>query len=83
MAKRGYNRDGKRHKLQIVFGLLCTAQGCPVAVEVFEGNVGDPSTLATQIEKVKQRFGIAHIVLIGDRGMITEARINETAVAGP
>ena len=78
LAKRGYNRDGKRHKLQIVFGLMCTAQGCPVAVEVFEGNVGDPSTLASQIEKVKQRFGIAHIVLIGDRGMITEARINET-----
>ena len=78
LAKRGYNRDGKRHKLQIVFGLMCTAQGCPVAVEVFEGNVGDPSTLASQIEKVKQRFGIAHIVLIGDRDMITEARINET-----
>src|SRR5215468_6667597 len=78
LAKRGYNRDGKRHKLQIVFGLMCTAQGCPVAVEVFEGSVGDPSTLANQIEKVKQRFGIAHIVLIGDRGMITEARINET-----
>jgi transposase len=78
LAKRGYNRDGKRHKLQIVFGLMCTAKGCPVAVEVFEGNVGDPSTLASQIEKVKQRFGIAHIVLIGDRGMITEARINET-----
>ena len=78
LAKRGYNRDGKRHKLQIVFGLMCTTQGCPVAVEVFEGNVGDPSTLASQIEKVKQRFGIAHIVLIGDRGMITEARINET-----
>src|SRR5947208_10221859 len=78
LAKRGYNRDGKRHKLQIVFGLMCTTQGCPVAVEVFEGNVGDPSTLANQIEKVKQRFGIAHIVLIGDRGMITEARINET-----
>jgi transposase len=60
LAKRGYNRDGKRHKLQIVFG--CTAQGCPVAVEV--GNVGDPSTLANQIQKVNQRFGIAHIVLI-------------------
>lgn len=78
LAKRGYNRDGKRHKLQIVFGLMCTSQGCPVAVEVFEGNVGDPSTLASQIEKVKQRFGIEHIVLVGDRGMITEARINET-----
>jgi transposase len=78
LAKRGYNRDGKRHKLQIVFGLMCTAQGCPVAVEVFEGNVGDPSTLTTQVDKVKQRFGIEHIVLIGDRGMITEARIKET-----
>jgi hypothetical protein len=78
LAKRGYNRDGKRHKLQIVFGLMCTPQGCPVAVEVFEGNVGDPSTLASQIDKVKQRFGIEQIVLVGDRGMITEARINET-----
>jgi len=78
LAKRGYSRDGKRHKLQIVFGLMCTAQGCPVAVEVFEGNVGDPSTLAIQIDKIKQRFGIEHIVLVGDRGMITEARINET-----
>jgi transposase len=78
LAKRGYSRDGKRHKLQIVFGLMCTSQGCPVAVEVFEGNVGDPSTLASQIEKVKLRFGIEHIVLVGDRGMITEARINQT-----
>jgi hypothetical protein len=78
LAKRGYNRDGKRGKLQIVFGLMCTAEGCPVAVEVFEGNVGDPSTLASQIDKLKQRFGLAHVVLVGDRGMITEARINET-----
>jgi Transposase DDE domain len=78
LAKRGYSRDGKRHKLQIVFGLMCTAEGCPVAVEVFEGNVGDPSTLASQISKLKQRFGLDHVVLIGDRGMITEARINET-----
>ena len=78
LAKLGYNRDGKRHKLQIVFGLLCTAEGCPVAVEVFEGNVGDPSTLANQISKLKQRFGLERVVLIGDRGMITEARIEET-----
>jgi hypothetical protein len=78
LAKRGYNRDGKRHKLQIVFGLMCTAKGCPVAVEVFEGNVGDPSTLQNQIGKLKQRFALEHVVLIGDRGMITEARINET-----
>src|ERR1700736_6775320 len=80
LAKRGYSRDGKRHKLQIVFGLMCTAEGCPVAVEVFEGNVGDPSTLANQISKLKQRFGLARVVLIGDRGMITEARINETVI---
>jgi transposase len=78
LAKLGYSRDGKRHKLQIVFGLLCTAEGCPVAVEVFEGNVGDPSTLQGQISKLKQRFDLDRVVLIGDRGMITEARIEET-----
>lgn len=78
LAKRGYSRDGKRGKLQIVFGLMCTAEGCPVAVEVFDGNVGDPSTLASQINKLKQRFRLEHVVLIGDRGMITEARISET-----
>jgi hypothetical protein len=78
LAKRGYGRDGKRNKLQIVFGLMCTAEGCPVAVEVFEGNVGDPSTLASQISKLKQRFDLDRVVLIGDRGMITEARIEES-----
>ena len=78
LAKFGYGRDGKRGKLQIVFGLLCTAEGCPVAVEVFEGNVGDPSTLPSQINKLKQRFGLERVVLIGDRGMITAARLEET-----
>jgi hypothetical protein len=78
LAKLGYGRDGKRNKLQIVFGLLCTAEGCPVAVEVFEGNVGDPSTLASQISKLKQRFGIERVVLIGDRGMVTAARLEQT-----
>ena len=78
LAKRGYGRDGKRNKLQIVFGLMCTAEGCPVAVEVFEGNVGDPSTLPSQISKLKQRFDLDRVVLIGDRGMITAARIEET-----
>jgi transposase len=78
LAKLGYGRDGKRGKLQIVIGLLCTAEGCPVAVEVFEGNVGDPSTVPNQIDKLKQRFKLARVVLIGDRGMITEARIEET-----
>jgi hypothetical protein len=78
LAKLGYGRDGKRGKLQIVIGLLCTAEGCPVAVEVFEGNVGDPSTVPNQVNKLKQRFKLERVVLIGDRGMITEARIEET-----
>jgi Transposase DDE domain len=78
LARFGYNRDGKSGKLQIVFGLLCTTEGCPVAVQVFEGNVGDPSTLASQISKLKERFSLDRVVLIGDRGMITEARLDET-----
>src|ERR1700674_5260729 len=80
LARFGYNRDGKSGKLQIVFGLLCTAEGCPVAVEVFEGNVGDPSTLASQISKLKHRFGIERVVLIGDRGMITAALLEQTII---
>jgi hypothetical protein len=78
LAKFGYDRDGKSGKLQIVFGLLCTTEGCPVAVEVFEGNVGDPSTLARQIAKLKEHFGLERVVLVGDRGMITETRLEET-----
>ena len=77
LAARGYSRDGKKGKLQIVYGLLCAADGCPVAIEVFKGNVGDPGTLASQIAKLKQRFALAHVVLVGDRGMITQARIGE------
>src|SRR6516165_2518849 len=78
LARLGYNRDGKAGKLQIVFGLLCTAEGCPVAVEVFAGNIGDPATLASQVAKLKQRFKLERLVLIGDRGMITAARLEET-----
>jgi hypothetical protein len=77
LAQRGYNRDRKRGKLQIVYGLLCAPDGCPVAIEVFEGSTGDPMTLAAQIAKVKQRFNLTHVVLVGDRGMITQARIDE------
>ncbi len=77
LAKLGYARDGKRGKLQIEFGLLTNAEGCPVAVEVFEGNIGDPQTLASQVKKLRERFGIERIVLVGDRGMITHARIRE------
>jgi hypothetical protein len=75
LAKRGYSRDGRRGTLQIVYGLLCAPDGCPVAIEVFDGNTGDPKTLAPQIEKLKQRFHLDRVVLVGDRGMITEARI--------
>lgn len=77
LAAYGHSRDGKGDRLQIVVGLLCSAQGCPVAVEVFEGNTADPKTLATQIAKVRDRFGLRRVVLIGDRGMITEARLKE------
>src|SRR4029434_620148 len=78
LARLGFNRDRKRGKLQIVFGLLCTAEGCPVAVEGFEGNVADPVTLASQISKLKQRFKLERGVTICDRGMITHAHIEET-----
>ena len=77
LARFGYARDGKKGKLQIVYGLLCAADGCPVAVEVFEGNTADPMTLSAQIDKLKERFGLSRVVLVGDRGMITSARIRD------
>jgi hypothetical protein len=93
LARMGYARDGARGKLQVEFGVITNDQGCPVAVEVFEGNVGDPTTVATQVMKLRERFGLEHIVLVGDRGMLTTARIREdlrphgldwiTALRGP
>ena len=77
LAKRGHSRDGKRGKLQIEFGLLCDREGCPVAVEVFDGNTADPMTVGAQIDKLRHRFGLHRVVLVGDRGMLTEARIRE------
>jgi len=77
LAKRGYSRDGRKGTLQIVYGLLCAPDGCPVAIEVFDGDTADPMTLAAQIGKLKQRFHLDHVVLVGDRGMITQARITE------
>ena len=81
LAKRGYSRDGRRGTLQIVYGLLCAPDGCPVAIEVFEGNTADPMTLAAQVDKLKRRFQLEHVVLVGDRGMITQARITEDITA--
>lgn len=76
LAKYGHTGKGKRKGFpQIKYGLLCNSEGCPVAVEVFKGNVGDPSTLTSQIERIKKRFGLERVVLVGDRGMITQARI--------
>lgn len=77
LAKLGHNRDGKRGKLQINFGLLCTADGVPVAVEVFKGNTGDPTTIKSQVVRLRDRFGLKRFILVGDRGMITDARIRE------
>jgi transposase len=77
LAARGHSRDGKRDDLQIVFGLVCTAEGCPIAVEVFKGNTADPATVAQQVAKLKQRFGIERIAWVGDRGMLTSARIEQ------
>ena len=77
LARYGYSRDGKRSKLQIEFGLLCDRDGRPVAVEVFEGDVADPMTVASQVRKVRERFGLKRVIVVGDRGMLTEARINE------
>jgi transposase len=77
LAARGHSRDGKRDDPQIVFGLVCSAQGCPIAVEVFKGNTADPATVAEQVAKLKGRFGIEHLAWVGDRGMLTSARIEQ------
>jgi transposase len=77
LAQYGHSRDHRDDRLQIVYGLLCTREGLPIAVEVFDGNTADPATLGTQVEKIKDRFGISRLVLVGDRGMITSARIRD------
>ena len=73
----GHPKDGVRGRLQIVYGLLTSPEGIPVAIEVFAGNTGDPTTVASQVTKVKDRFGITKVVLVGDRGMLTAARLRE------
>lgn len=77
LAAYGHAREGKRDDPQIVFGLICSPQGVPLAVEVFAGNTGDPSTVAAQVTKLKQRFGIERIAWVGDRGVLTSARIEQ------
>jgi len=77
LSKRGYSRDGKADTLQIEFGVLTDSDGRPVAVEVFEGNTSDAATVASQVQKLRARFGFGRIIIVGDRGMLTEARIRE------
>jgi len=78
LAQHGYSRDHRGDRPQIVIGLMCTADGCPVAIEVFEGNTADPLTLSVQIDKLKQRFKLQRVVMVGDRGVLTSARIEQT-----
>ena len=76
LAALGHNRDGKKGKLQVNYGLLANEQGIPVAVSVFEGNSGDPKTLLPQVDKMRESFGIAKFVMVGDRGMITQKQVD-------
>jgi len=77
LGRIGHARDGVKGRLQIVYGLLCSTAGVPIAIEVFDGNTADPKTLTAQITKLKERFGLARICLVGDRGMLTNARITD------
>lgn len=77
LARYGHSRDERRSNPQIVFGLLTDADGCPVAVEVFAGNTADPRTVAAQIAKLRERFALQEVVVVGDRGMLTQARIEQ------
>ena len=78
LAQHGYSRNHRGDRAQLVIGLLCAGDGCPVAVEVFDGNTADPMTLAAQIDKIRQRFHLQRVVMVGDRGLLTSARIEET-----
>lgn len=77
LAAIGHNRDGKKNKLQVNYGLLTDRRGCPVAVSVYEGNTGDAKTLMPQVDKLKKDFGLERVVLVGDRGMIGQAAVND------
>jgi len=77
LGKLGHNRDGKKNKLQVNYGLLTTRTGCPVAVSVYEGNTADSKTLMPQVVKLREDFGLEHLVLVGDRGMISHKAIAE------
>jgi hypothetical protein len=77
LARFGHSRDRRRDRAQIVYGLLCDRDGRPIAIEVFEGHTADPATLKSQVDRLKQRFKLSRVVLVGDRGLITSARLRE------
>jgi transposase len=77
LAVLGYNRDGKKGKAQVNFGLITDPRGCPVSVSVFKGNTGDPTTVMPQVERLRKDFGIERMVFVGDRGMVTQKQINQ------
>jgi transposase len=77
LARLGYSRDGKKGMLQVNYGLLTDARGCPVAVSVYEGNVGDSLTLMPEVERLRKNFGIEQLVMVGDRGMISQKSIDQ------
>ena len=77
LAQFGHDRDGKNGLPIIVYGVMTNGEGCPVAVSVYAGNTGDPTTVADQIEKLRQRFGLQHVVMVGDRGMLTQPQIDK------
>ena len=77
LAARGYSRDKKKGKLQVNYGLLTDQRGCPVSISVFSGNSGDPTTLMPQVTKVKEQFKLDNLVLVGDRGMISQKQIDK------
>jgi transposase len=83
LGKLGHSRDDQKGKLQIVFGLMTNAQGCPIAVEVYAGNTSDPKTVSDQVIKLRKRFGLQRVILVGDRGMITSARLRENLKPEP
>src|SRR5207244_5562734 len=82
LAAFGYNRDGKKGKMQIVIGLLCDEDGQPVSIAVFPGNTQDPQTFAAQVEKLKGRFGVTAITFVGDRGMLKSQQVEDLAQHG-
>ncbi len=77
LASRGHNRDGKRNTLSIVYGLLTDSEGRPVSTQVYPGNTGDPATIPDQVDKLRGTFGLSRVVLVGDRGMLTQTRIEQ------